>query len=177
MLEAKRLSILIGPKNRGQASKILPLAQNKAQRRVPTPAQLHEKIRYWQDDLDICFGPLSAIVQPRTTSVVVRGLDAQITPQAQARVGYLLEDVLTYQNQIIVETHSIYLLQQIQILVASGRLSREEVGIYYCGVDGTKELEMLENGQFKAGVPEGYFNVAFDLSMRLGALAHKKTTQ
>lgn len=85
----------------------------------------------------------------------------------------LTEIISSSEGSYIIETHSEHIVRKLQVLVAQGKISRDDVAIYYFDKDeesGTtriKELRMEDNGFFKDLWPGGFFDEASDLAYEL----------
>ncbi|HDR7517151.1 AAA family ATPase [Bacillus mobilis] len=104
--------------------------------------------------------------------------ETHIHPNAQARLAEMFTQAIDQEKRFFIETHSMYFVQQLQILVAENKLTPQDVGIYYFSQDEEgshiQNLEILPNGQFKDAFPSGFFDVAFELSKKLMYAAKKK---
>lgn len=108
------------------------------------------------------------IKQPK----VIEQPELHLHPKLQARFADLFVHwYVEEKKEVIVETHSEHILRRLQVLVAKGEVSRDDVAIYYFDKkDGeTKiiEMKMEANGLFTNDWPEGFFddkaNLAFEL--------------
>lgn len=72
---------------------------------------------------------------------------------------------------IIVETHSEHLIRKLQVLVAKGEISKEDIVIYFFdnngGVTKVKEMSLLDNGFFSEPWPNGFFDDSYNLTKEL----------
>lgn len=112
---------------------------------------------------------IESFLSPRKSVLVIEEPETHIHPNAQAKLADMFATCIEKdEKRFFIETHSMYFMQKIQILVAQGKLTPEDVGVYYFeqGQDGTRvsELTLASNGQFQQEFPKGFFDVAFELS-------------
>ena len=67
------------------------------------------------------------------------------------------------QNKFLIETHSEHMIRRLQVLIANGELSNDDVAIYYVdknrlGNSFVKEYKINERGFFIEPWPEGFFD-------------------
>lgn len=115
---------------------------------------------------------IESINTPNDTVLFIEEPETHIHPNAQAKLGQLFVDCALKQNKsFFIETHSMYLVKQLQISVAKGDIKADDVGIYYFqqSSEGTniKNLKLQGNGQFAEEIPKGFFDVPFNLSNEL----------
>jgi hypothetical protein len=75
-------------------------------------------------------------------------------------------------NQYIVETHSEHLLRRLQLKVAEGVLSAEDIAVYYVytnkqGNGSIKPLKIKPNGFFEEQIPPGFYDSTTNLLEKL----------
>lgn len=104
--------------------------------------------------------------------VIIEEPETHIHPKAQAKLADLFVGCANADNKkFMIETHSIFLVTQLQILVASGAIAAEDVKVYYFDQDreGTKITNMVltENGQFEDEWPSGFFDIHYELGKKL----------
>ncbi len=108
------------------------------------------------------------IKQPK----IIEQPELHLHPKLQARFADLFVHWHTEEKkEVIVETHSEHILRRLQVLVAKGEVSRNDVAIYYFdkkdGETKIVEMKMEANGLFTNDWPEGFFddkaNLAFEL--------------
>ena len=104
--------------------------------------------------------------------VIIEEPETHIHPKAQAKLADLFVGCANSDNKrFMIETHSIFLVTQLQILVASGAIAAEDVKVYYFDQDreGTKIKDMVltENGQFEEEWPSGFFDIHYELGRKL----------
>jgi hypothetical protein len=108
------------------------------------------------------------------STLLIEQPEIHLHPRAQARLADLLIAVSQESRSLdlapktlIVETHSEHLLSQVQVRIAQGDLSRDDVAIYYFEPTpaGTRivPIEINELGQF-GNWPPGFFDEGFKLA-------------
>lgn len=112
---------------------------------------------------------LESFLTPKKSVLVIEEPETHIHPSAQAKLASMFAQCIKEDDKrFFIETHSMYFLQKIQIMVAKKELSPEDIGVYYFNQnqDGTtvKELSLGDNGQFIEAFPKGFFDVAYELS-------------
>ena len=73
------------------------------------------------------------------------------------------EATFNKKNKFFIETHSEHLIRRLQVLIARGELSNDDVAIYYVdknrlGNSFVKEYKINERGFFNESWPEGFFD-------------------
>ncbi len=106
------------------------------------------------------------------TILLIEEPETHIHPNAQAKLSDLFVEYSNLHNKrFFIETHSMYLIMQLEILVAQKKIKAEDVGVYYFTQDahGSRILDMklAENGQFDEEWPKGFFDVPYELSKKL----------
>ena len=118
-------------------------------------------------------------------SVIIEQPELHLHPKSQSRladffvfrVSTTFTDIKTFatkiivennlksyvENQFFIETHSEHLIRRLQVLIARGELSNEDVAIYYVdknrlGNSFVKEYKINERGFFDEAWPEGFFD-------------------
>lgn len=112
---------------------------------------------------------MESFLAPKKSVLVIEEPETHIHPNAQAKLADLFATCIKNDNKrFFIETHSMYFVQKIQILVARGELNPQDVGIYYFNQSENgaeiQELTLASNGQFEQAFPKGFFDVAFELS-------------
>lgn len=111
---------------------------------------------------------IESINSPDNSTLVIEEPESHIHPNAQSKLADLFVDIATNQNKrFIIETHSIFLIVKLQILIAKGLINSNDICIYYFNQteNGTKasKMQLSENGQFKKAWPSGFFDVQLQL--------------
>lgn len=111
---------------------------------------------------------IESVNSKENTTLIIEEPEVHIHPGAQSKLGDLFVQCCKEANkQFIIETHSIFLITQLEILVAQGKISAEDIGVYYFkhGEDGVvvKDMKLSPNGQFEEPWPSGFFDVDYSL--------------
>lgn len=104
--------------------------------------------------------------------IIVEEPETHIHPKAQAKLSDLFVSCAQNDNKkFLIETHSIFLITELQILVASKKIDANDVKVYFFDQDreGTKIKNMVlaENGQFEEEWPSGFFDIHYELGKKL----------
>lgn len=104
--------------------------------------------------------------------IIIEEPETHIHPKAQAKLSDLFVGCANDDNKkFIIETHSIFLVTQLQILIASGEIAAEDVKVYFFDQDeeGTNITNMIlsKNGQFEDEWPSGFFDIHYELGKKL----------
>jgi len=101
--------------------------------------------------------------------------EIHLHPNLQSKLGDLFLDYIEDKGNLVIETHSEYLIRKIQYLVALGKLKPEQVAIYYFkdpniedkGKDRISRIHIREDGSLSDDFGPGFFdeatNIKFDL--------------
>ena len=121
-----------------------------------------------------------AVVQQkeRADTLFIEEPETNLHPNLQAKLANLLLDAIRRRDenenrgQVIVETHSEYLVRRLQYLVARKDVDAEDVLIYYIGTDPDSEdyirqIEIDAYGQLSEPFGSGFFDQATDLMVDL----------
>ncbi|WP_186302283.1 AAA family ATPase [Bacillus thuringiensis] len=112
---------------------------------------------------------IESVISLKNSMLLIEEPETHIHPNAQAKLGELFVScAIKHQKRFIIETHSMYLVRQLQIMVAKKELSPDDIGVYYFNQSdkGTniQEYKLMENGQFKENFPKGFFDVPHQLN-------------
>lgn len=115
---------------------------------------------------------IESVNSEEESTLIIEEPETHIHPNAQSKLADLFVDCAKKQNKkFIVETHSIFLITQLQILVAQGKISPGDVKVYYFLQDeeGSKLLDMklTPKGQFQEEWPSGFFDIHYRLGKEL----------
>jgi predicted ATPase len=105
--------------------------------------------------------------------------EIHLHPQAQSTLSEILCET-SLQRQVIVETHSVHMINRARILIAEGKLSADHVIINFISrtPSGSQvhSIRLLENGDFVTDWPVGYgfFDERYQDTMRLLSLKHAR---
>ncbi|MCF7802703.1 MAG: DUF3696 domain-containing protein [Candidatus Marinimicrobia bacterium] len=94
--------------------------------------------------------------------------EMQLHPKFQSNLAEFFVDELFYENgvpkkQYFIETHSEYLIRKLQVLVANGRLTKDQIAFYYIhqnanGVSNIDKIRIDERGFFLDDWGKGFFD-------------------
>lgn len=106
------------------------------------------------------------------STLIMEEPETHIHPNAQSKLADLFVDCANKQEKrFIIETHSIFLITQLQILVAQGKISADDVKVYYFlqDKDGSQVMDMklTPKGQFQEEWPSGFFDIHYKLGKKL----------
>ena len=98
---------------------------------------------------------------PEGSTLILEQPGVHLHPMAQAQLADLFLDVIAERNlQILVESHSEYLLTRLQRRIAEKKIAEDKMALYFCrNNDGTSTIEQLEvneSGDIK-NWPENFF--------------------
>lgn len=115
---------------------------------------------------------IESINSPDNSILIIEEPESHIHPNAQSKLAELFVNVVSHGNKrFIIETHSLFLIIQLQILIAKKEIDSEDVNIYYFeqSQDGTKakKMSIAQNGQFEEQWPSGFFDVQLQLGKLL----------
>lgn len=98
-------------------------------------------------------------------TLVVNQPEIHLHPSSQALLGNYFADRINSRRYVI-ETHSEYLITRLRLLIATGRLTEDDVAIYYCSGTGIgSEVTRIfprKNGKLDAAPPEFFTTYAAD---------------
>ena len=115
---------------------------------------------------------IESVNSPDGSTLIIEEPETHIHPNAQSHLADLFVDCAKKQDKkFIIETHSIFLITQLQILVAKGEIPPEDIRVYYFLQDqeGSKVMDMrlTERGQFEEEWPSGFFDIHYELGKKL----------
>lgn len=126
--------------------------------------------------VDVGFGasqiiPVIRACQSESMSpLFVEQPEIHLHPRAQGHVADLLIDT-SKDRQVLVETHSVHLINQARLRVAKGELKSQDVIVLYVCRNSSgshvKSIPILENGDFAAEWPEGFFEERYQETLAL----------
>jgi hypothetical protein len=112
--------------------------------------------------------------------------EANLHPAFQSKLADLFSEVaVDYEQQLIVETHSEYMVRKFQYLVAKGKMRKEDSVIYYFhdpnnvpkGEKQVKRIDILEDGSLSDDFGTGFFDEAANWELELLRLKNNKARQ
>ena len=106
------------------------------------------------------------------STLIIEEPETHIHPNAQSKLADLIVDCAKKQEKrFIIETHSIFLITQLQILVAQGKIDAKDVKVYYFLQDGdgsrVMDMKLTQKGQFQEEWPSGFFDIHYKLGKEL----------
>ena len=120
---------------------------------------------------------LRACMSPSDGPLFVEQPEIHLHPKAQSIVAEVLCETSNY-RQVVVETHSVHMINRARILVAEGKLNPEHViiNLVYRKKSGSYvyPMHLLKNGEFASKWPDGFdfFDERYQDTMRLLQLKH-----
>ena len=121
---------------------------------------------------------LRACTSPGSGPLFVEQPEIHLHPQAQSTLSEILAGT-SLERQVIVETHSVHMINRARILVAEGNLPSDHVMINFISRtpagSQVHSIPLLENGDFATDWPVGYgfFDERYQDTMRLLSLKNK----
>jgi predicted ATPase len=109
------------------------------------------------------------IPNPNGRFLLLEEPETNLHPQLQSKIADMLVDALiTFDIQFIVETHSEYLIRKLQYLIAKKTLLPENIGVYYIFEHNkvptdrkqVEKLSILADGSLSEDFGEGFFDEA-----------------
>ena len=87
---------------------------------------------------------------PKGSILILEQPEAYLHPKVQTELADVLIDVVTNRNiQIILESHSEYLLSRLQRRIAEKEIASVDTALYFCEIkDGTSEIEQLDVDEY-----------------------------
>ncbi len=87
---------------------------------------------------------------PEGSILILEQPEAHLHPKAQTELADVLIDAVTNRNiQIILESHSEYLLSRLQRRIAEKEIASVDTALYFCEInDGTSEIERLDVDEY-----------------------------
>ncbi|MFX1296288.1 MAG: DUF3696 domain-containing protein, partial [Promethearchaeota archaeon] len=120
---------------------------------------------------------IEGFIIPKNSMILIEQPEIHLHPKSQSNLADLFIEIMNEGKKLLIETHSIYLLNRIQRRIAEKQISNEDIIIYYITLDNKgsnlKKLELDENG-FLQEIPEGFFDEDFrETSMHMDAILKK----
>lgn len=113
----------------------------------------------------------------RTGMLFVEQPEMHLHPKAQGIVGELLAET-SKKRQVVVETHSVHVINRARIMVAEGRLAASQVRILYVDKNASgsyvRAIGIDDSGEFTSTWPEGFFDERYEDTMQLLQLKKDK---
>lgn len=112
--------------------------------------------------------------------IIIEEPESNLHPQFQSKMAELIADTyLTFGINFIIETHSEYLIRNLQLLVAEKfkNLDREKAIIYYLNNNDSdeqiKKLSINDDGSLNGRFGEGFLDEATQKALKLMAIKNK----
>ena len=105
---------------------------------------------------------------PKGSTLILEQPGIHLHPKAQADLADLFLEVITERNlQILIESHSEYLLTRLQLRIAEQKIAANETALYFCenenGASTIKSLDVDDLGNIKNWPKDFFGNVRGDL--------------
>ncbi|HOD54840.1 MAG TPA: DUF3696 domain-containing protein [Candidatus Cloacimonadota bacterium] len=98
--------------------------------------------------------------------------ESHLHPNFQSKLAELFVDSKNvFDKRFIIETHSEYLIRKLQYLVLKGKISKDDIAIYYFDKENSKtsyrKIEIREDGMLKDDFGPGFFDESVRLTKEL----------
>ncbi|MFK5975100.1 MAG: DUF3696 domain-containing protein [Sulfurovum sp.] len=105
------------------------------------------------------------------TVILMENPEAHLHPKGQTQIAKLIAEIANLGVQVIVETHSDYILDGLRLAVKDGKINHEDSKLYYLELDKDGNTEVKSPQIDKDGYldkwPENFFDTSLNNSMRL----------
>lgn len=128
-------------------------------------------------DLGFGFSQIIPIILTCLTTakntVLIEQPESQLHPKLQSELAELFYiGAIGRCNQILIETHSEYMIRKFQVLIRQQKLFLDDLAIYYVDKDEkgrshVREMELDESGQFMQEWPSGFFDESYKHALNL----------
>jgi ABC-type ATPase involved in cell division len=113
--------------------------------------------------------------------ILVEEPEAFLHPNWQSKLAdffvFCLKETQNYNVKIVIETHSVYLIQRLQYLVAKKKISNKNIFVYYFDNKSEKEkfyeMGLREDGMFKNKFGKGFYDETANLTLDILNLSEK----
>lgn len=87
---------------------------------------------------------------PENTTIILEQPEIHLHPKVQSDLADVLIDVVKNRNvQIILESHSVFLLHRLQRRIAEEKIDVEDTALYFCQINnGTSKIERLQVDEY-----------------------------
>jgi len=103
--------------------------------------------------------------------VMIEEPEANLHPKLQSKLAEMFVDFVEQDRQLLIETHSEYLIRKLQYLVGDGKLSPDDVIIHYFNEPGSKEkvrtIHIEKDGSLSDDFGSGFFDETINLKLEL----------
>lgn len=105
-------------------------------------------------------------------NLIIEEPESHLHPNLQSKLAEMFVDAYQiYKSSFIIETHSEYLIRKLQYLVAKGKISKDDIAIYYFDKTENKfeyrKIEMRSDGILKEDFGAGFFDESVTLTKEL----------
>ena len=105
------------------------------------------------------------------TVLLIENPEAHLHPKGQTKLAEFIANITNYGVQIIIETHSDYILDGLRLAVRNEKISQEDTTLYYLELDSdgnTKvETPKIDKDGFLDYWPENFFDTSINNKMNL----------
>jgi len=105
------------------------------------------------------------------TVILLENPEAHLHPKGQTKIAELIAKIANLGVQVIVETHSDYILDGLRLTVKDGKINHEDTKLYYLELDKEDNTEVKSPQIDKDGLldewPENFFDTSFNNKMKL----------
>jgi len=103
--------------------------------------------------------------------VLIENPEAHLHPKGQTKIAEFIAKVSAFGVQVIVETHSDYILDGLRLAVKEGKISHDDTKLYYLELDDEGNTQVrspqIDSEGFLDEWPENFFDTSLNNSMRL----------
>ncbi|MFZ4589362.1 MAG: DUF3696 domain-containing protein [Ignavibacteria bacterium] len=97
--------------------------------------------------------------------------ELHLHPKLQANIVEVIIEIVNefnIFNTLIIETHSEHIIKKVQVEVAKGNISNENIGVYFFkkknDISSSENIKINEIGQLEKEFPEGFFDDSLNLT-------------
>ena len=103
--------------------------------------------------------------------VLIENPEAHLHPKGQTKIAEFIAKVSAFGVQVIIETHSDYILDGLRLSVKDGKISHEDTKLYYLELDDEGNTQVKSPQIDSKGLldewPENFFDTSFNNKMKL----------